>query len=229
VDKNIGDMEIPDENRKGIIFYTDNQLTLKIASRVQKQLKKIGLPIISSSLKPMAFGDKNVVIDEPRGYRAYFKQIIEALKTSTAEFVFFCEHDVLYHPSHFEFTPPTKDKFYYNQNVWRLRYPEDFAVTWDANQVAELVCDRLFALDWYTKKFAEYEADPEHFDRRFEPGSRDPNKYGVWRSKEPNIDIRHGENLTKSKWSVNDFRDKTTCVNWQEGKCPEWAKELLNI
>lgn len=229
VDKMIGDMEIPDDNRKGIIYYTDNKLKLKIARAVQKQLKQIGLPIISASLKPMTFGDKNVVIEEPRGYRAYFMQIIAALETSTAEFVFFCEHDVLYHPSHFEFTPPDKRKFYYNQNVWRLRYPENFAVTWEANQVAELCCSRELALEWYKRKLAEYEKDTTNFDRKFEPGGRDSDQYGVWRSKEPNIDIRHADNLTKSKWSVNDFRDKSTCVNWQEGECPEWARSILLI
>lgn len=229
VERPAGDSEIPDESKKGIIFYTDNRLNLKIAHAVQKQLKSIGLPIVSSSLKPMTFGDKNVVIDEPRGYKAYFKQIIAALETSTAPYVFFCEHDVLYHPSHFEFTPPSEDKFYYNQNVWRLRYPENFAVTWDANQVAELCCSRELALDWYKKKYAEYEKDPENFDRKFEPGNEtvDSKQWEAWRSKEPNIDIRHGQNLTKSKWSLKDFRDKTTCINWQEGECPKWAQGTL--
>ena len=221
------------ESNKAMIYYTDNQLKLKIAKTVQKQLRHIaqdnGMMLYTASLKPMSFGDKNVVINEPRGYKAYFKQIIAALEMCTKEFVFFTEHDVFYHPSHFDFTPPSKDKFYYNQNVWRLKYPENFAVTWEANQVAELCCSTELALDWYKKKFAEYEADPEHFDRRFEPGGRDPEKYGVWRSEEPNVDIRHGENLTKSKWSIRDFRDKSTCVNWQEGQCPEWARQILSI
>lgn len=183
--------------------------------------------IYSASLKPMAFGDKNVVIKEPRGYRAYFKQIIAALEMSTSEYVFFCEHDVLYHPSHFDFTPPTKDKFYYNLNVWRLRYPENFAVTWEANQVAELCCSRELALEWYKKKLEQFESG--NFDRKFEPQGQADDQYGTWMSSEPNIDIRHGANLTKSKWSINDFRDKRTCINWQEGQCPEWARALLPV
>lgn len=218
---------------KSIIYYTDNQLNLKIARTVQKQLRSIandkGMLIYSASLKPMTFGDKNTVINEKRGYLAYFKQIVAALESSTSEYVFFCEHDVLYHPSHFDFTPPTKDKFYYNLNVWRLKYPEDFAVTWEAPQVAELCCSRELALDFYKKRLAEYEADPEHFDRKFEPGGRDSNLKETWWSAEPNIDIRHGDNLTKSKWSIDDFRDKTTCINWKEGKCPEWGKKLLSV
>jgi hypothetical protein len=222
------------EPTKGIIFYTDNRLTLKIAGAVQKQLRRIGLPIVSSSLKPMSFG-QNVVVAGERGYHTYFRQIIAALEKSDADIVYFCEHDVLYNPSHFEFTPPNKDTFYYNQNVWRLRYPENFAVTWDCHQVAALVCYRELALDWYRKKLIEYENAPlktdnknrqlgdREWDRKFEPDGKVEN----FRSTEPNIDIRHGQNLTKSKWSLSDFRDKTTCVNWQEGKCPEWAEKLI--
>lgn len=220
---------------KGIIFYTDNQLPEEIASVVQKQLLSMGLPISCASLKPMDFGS-NVVIDEPRGYLAYFKQIIAALENSTADIVYFCEHDVLYHPSHFDFVPPTKDKFYYNQNVWRLKYPEDYAVAWDANQVAELVCDRELALAWYDKKLEQYLESLNNetkFDRKFEPEGKDKELCESWRSAEPNIDIRRtgefGSNLTKSKWSLADFRDKSTAINFREGKCPEWAKELLDL
>jgi len=35
-------------------------------------------------------------------------------------------------------------------------------------------------------------------------------------SEQPNIDIRHGCNLTKSRWSPSEFRDKTTCEGWKE-------------
>ena len=208
------------EASRGIVFYTDNQLNLKIAHAVQKQLRNIAeeknIQIVSSSLKPMTFGDKNVVVKGERGYLTYFRQIVAALEASTADIVYFCEHDVLYHSSHFDFMPKDKNKFYYNYNVWRVR-SDGFAVTWDANQVAEFCCYRELALEFYKNKLKEFEADPEHFDRRFEPGGRDKNKYEVWKSKYPNIDIRHGGNLTKSKWSIKDFRDKSTCVNWREG------------
>jgi hypothetical protein len=202
------------KSEKGIIYYTDNQLNIKLAKKVQAQIKRAGLPIVSSSLKPMDNMGKNIRIKGERGTLSYFKQIVAALEASTAETVYFCEHDVLYHTSHFTFTPPTKDKFYYNHNVWRVRQSDGLAVTWDANQVAELVCDRELALDWYRKKLAEVEAG--NFDRSYEPGGRDASKYEVFRSERPNIDIRHGGNLTKSKWSPEDFRDKSTCVNWQE-------------
>lgn len=210
---NAGDSE-PVDNSRGIIYYTDNKLNVKLAKKVQNQIKKVGLPIVSASLKPMDNMGKNICIRGERGTLSYFRQIVAALEASTAETVYFCEHDVLYHPSHFDFTPPTKDKFYYDHNVWRVRQGDGFAVTWEANQVAQLVCDRELALDWYRKKLAEVEAG--NFDRSYEPGGRDVSKYEVFRSEYPSIDIRHDGNLTKSKWSPDDFRDKSTCVNWQE-------------
>jgi len=137
---------------------------------------------------------------------------------------------VLYHPSHFDFTPPTKERFYYNTNVWRVRIGNGQVVTWEANQVAELCCSRELALEWYREKLKQVETG--NFDRSYEPGGRDTTKYEQWRSEFPNIDIRHDSNLTKSKWSPDDFRDKSTCVNWQEStvdKIPGWTKDQLTF
>lgn len=203
-----------EESNKGILFYTDNQLKLKIAHRVQKRLKEMNLPITSVSLKPMTLGN-NIHIPRERGVETYFTQIVAGLEAMKEEIVFFCEHDVLYHPSHFEFIPPEKNKFYYNQNFWRIR-PEvdDFAVHWDANQVSGLVCYREFALEWYKTKLEQVRAG--QFDRSYEPGGRNSDISVVFNSTSPNIDIRHGGTLTRSKWSPNDFRDKSTCKNWKE-------------
>lgn len=197
---------------KGIIYYTDNQLKVKIAKKVQDQLKTIGLPIVSTSLKPMDFGH-NIVVKGQRGYATMFKQILTALEASTAAIVFFCEHDVLYHPSHFDFVPPRKDKFYYNQNFWKI-WPDGFAAHWDANQVSGLCCYREHAIKYYRERLEQIEK--EGFDRSYEPGGRDKKQYGVWNSPFPNYDIRHDNNLTKSHRSEGSFRDKSTCVNWKE-------------
>lgn len=204
---------------KGIIYYTDNRLDEKIFKAVQEQLLKARLPIVSVSLKPIDFG-KNIHLPLQRGYETYFRQIITALENSESDIIFFCEHDVLYHPSYFDFTPEKKDTYYYNLNVWRWKYPENHCVTWDAHQVAQLCSYKEVALEWYRKKLASYQEDA--FDRKFEP----EDKFEEWRSVEPNIDIRHGNTLTKSKWTLKDFRNKLTAVNFKEGKCPDWAKLL---
>lgn len=207
---------------KGIVFYTDNTLNTKIAHKVQNQLRKTLLPISSSSLKPMPHFGTNVSFPLERGVITYFVQIISALKNLKTDIVYFCEHDVLYHPSHFDFIPAQKDKFYYNQNFWRVR-EDGFAVHWDANQVSGLVCYRELALEYYQKRLEQIAK--EGFNRSYEPGGRDKTKYEVFQSQFPNVDIRYGNTLTKSKWSPSDFRDKSTCVNWQEGRIeliPGW-------
>jgi hypothetical protein len=178
---------------------------------VQSRLKATGLPIVSASLKPMDNMGLNIYIKREPGVETYFTQVVAALEASTADFVFFCEHDVLYDISHFDFTPSNRTKFYYNINVWRVG--QGRAVTWEANQVAELCCDRQLALSWYRDKLKQVQAG--NFNRSYEPGGRNKTQYEQWRSAVPNIDIRHGANLTKSKWSLNDFRDKSTAVNFQ--------------
>lgn len=218
-------------SKKGIIFYTDNKLNHKIAHLIQDQLSRISfdrkLPIVSASLKPMKHFGKNIHLPLERGTVTYFKQIIAALEASDAEIIYFCEHDVIYHPSHFDFTPERKDMFYYNQHFWRIR-SDGFAVHWDANQVSGLVAYRELALKWYKERLDTI--GREGFNRSYEPGGRDPSKYQIFKSEFPNIDIRHEGTLTKSKWSPDDFRDKSTCVNWQESNIdsiPGWDKDTL--
>ncbi len=212
---------------KGIIFYTDNQLNVKLAHRVQNQIKRMGLPIVSSSLKPMPKMGKNIYINAERGYMTMFKQIIAALEASDSEVIFFCEHDVLYHPSHFLFTPTSRNKFFYNRNWWRIR-EDGFAARWDANQVSGLVCYREHALNYYRERLREL--DTKEFNRSYEPGGRDPAQYEVFMSAYPNIDIRHKGTLTKDKWKPEDFRDKSTGQNWQESDVdhiPGWTRQQI--
>lgn len=236
-DKHIGDVHDTSiaqskSPSKSIIFYTDNRLNLKIAHKVQKQLSKISkdknIPIISASLKPMSFGDKNIHIPMERGYLAYFTQIIAALEASTADIIYFCEHDCLYAPEHFDFTPLNKETFYYDHSWWKIGMG-DLAVHWDADQVSGLCCYREVALAWYKKKLETFERDK--FDRKFEPMSGE--KSESWKASVPMIDIRHDGALTKNKWSLADFRDKTTAKNFQGStidKIPGWnAQELRDI
>lgn len=197
---------------KGILYYTSNKLKVSIAKKVQRNLEKIGLPITSVSLKPMTFG-RNIRLKLEPGIKTYFTQIITGLENMKEDIVFMCEHDVLYHNSHFDFVPPTNDKFYYNQNFWKVR-SDGKAVHWDANQVSGLCAYRTHLIAFYREKIKELENDS--FNRSYEPGGRDSSAYEVWNSLYPNIDIRGEWNMTKSKWSPADFRDKTTCINWKE-------------
>lgn len=222
------------EGDKGIIFYTDNKVNTKIAHKVQDQIKSIGLPIVSASLKPMPKMGKNIHMPLERGYLTMFKQQLAALEASEAETIFMCEHDVLYHPSHFDFNPPEKNKFYYNVNVWKVRVEDGHALKVDvAQQVSGLCADRLFLIDEYKRRIARLEEKGE-FQRRwgFEPGTKSLTHGGFsdfkaenWNSKYPNLDLRGDWNMTPNRWRKDQFRNQDNTKGWTEAKyyqIPGW-------
>lgn len=223
-----------EEPKKGIIFYTDNKVKLKIAHKVQKQLKKIGLPIVSSSLKPMDNMGKNVYLPLERGYLTMFKQQLAALEASDADIIFFCEHDVLYHPSHFEFTPPRDDTFYYNTNVWKVDAETGHALWVDnCRQVSGLVAYRKLLIEEYKRRVNRLEREGK-FERGwgFEPGTKSIKRGGFsdltaenYMSEYPNIDIRADHNLTPNRWKKEQFRNQENTKGWNEQEeVPGWGQ-----
>lgn len=209
----------------GIVYYTCNTHRAEIETACREQLKKAGLPITSVSLnKKIDFGDTRIVMEGERGAVMMHRQILAGLEACKAKTVFLCESDVLYHPSHFDFWPKREDVFYYNTNVWRMRYPDGLAVwTDDLQQVSGLCASRELLIDFYRKRLAQIEA--EGFNRHYEPGIKQTvyprmrgGKYGVEnrQSEYPNVCIRHDANLTASKWKPEEFRDKRYAKGWRE-------------
>lgn len=169
-------------------------------------------------------------MDAERGYLTMFRQILAGLEALDTDVVFFCEHDVLYHPSHFEFRPPTHDRYYYNLNVWKVDASSGRAVTYETKQTSGLCANRELLLQHYRTRVARVER--EGFSRRmgFEPGSHgraervDDIPSETWRSGFPNIDIRHDRNLTESRWSPEQFKSQRNCRGWQEADTiPGWG------
>ena len=220
---------------KGIIYYTDNQLKLKIAIMVQRQLKKISefknIPIVSASLKPMGFG-KNIHVPLQRGVLTMFKQILTALEASETDIVYFCEADVLYHPAHFDFTPPKKEVFYYNENVWKIDAKTGHAVHYDMRQVSGIAVYREIAANHYRKRVAMVEKNGFSMGMGYEPGTHhrpervDDATSGSWKSEFPNVDIRHGGNFSPTRWKKEEFRNQRYTKGWTEtdDEIPGWGK-----
>ena len=172
------------------------------------------------------------------------KQILEAIKASTSDIVFFCEHDVLYHPSHFDFNPTKKDVYYYNTNVWRVRSSDGHAL-WcdDLQQLSGLCGYRETLIKHFEERVRRIEKDGYSTAMGFEPGTHnrheriDDLKAENYQSKCPNIDIRHDNNLTPSRWSKDQFRNErytqgwkeaetVSPWNWQPGQFMEFLKRL---
>ena len=200
---------------KEIIYYTCNTHKDDIEQVCRKQLLKAGLPIVSVSLnKDINFGNTKIVMNGKRSPEMMHKQVLAGLKASQANYVFLCESDVLYHSSHFDFRPPRKDTFFYNTNVWKIRYPDGFA-TWVDNcqQVSGVCADRELAIAFYERRNSEIEE--KGFDRCYEPHRRTGEIDDVWVSEYPNLCIRHDANLTGSKWSLSDFNNRHFAIGWK--------------
>lgn len=231
---------------KGIIYYTDSQLNDKIAQPVRNKLLAVSqeakLPIVSASLKRLEFGVKSIRFPSlKRGYLSMFKQIIGALENSASDIIFFCEHDVLYHPSHFDFNPADKETFYYNQNVWFLRMPDGHGLHYDVNQLSGLCVYKEAALTHFRERYemaekASKELDEGEFNSYirhmgFEPFThgriqwKNQFKQDTWMSDYPNVDIKHGANATGQRWNKDQYRNQQLLINWTESdEIPGWGK-----
>lgn len=219
---------------KGILYFTDNKPDLMILGAVQEQLRKMNLPIVSVSLKPLDFG-QNIVLPLERGYLTMFKQILAGLEKMTTDIVFFCEHDVLYHPSHFDFTPTDRNTFYYNINVWKVRIEDGHSLWVDrCVQTSGLCGFREELIRHYRERIEIVERDGFNRNMGFEPAThrripwKNEFKCATWMAEAPNVDIRHDTNLTPNRWSQEQFRDKRNCEGWKEAsEVPCWGKITL--
>jgi hypothetical protein len=231
---------------KGIIYYTDNRLADPIFSVVQKHIALSKLPITSVSLSPIAFGANYVLARNPN-YVTMIMQIETALRLSKEKYVFFCEHDVLYPLSHFEFTPDKDTIFYYNAHVWRWKYQSQKAITYDRLiSLSGLCVNREFALSHYQKRLQQIleksknqviRGEPEWARKwGYEPGTKKIKRGGfsdddfeTFYSQDPIIDIRHGKTFSQSKVTLDSFIHKPD--NWKEievDKIQGWnVKELF--
>lgn len=216
---------------KSIIFYTDSRIKDPIKSMVEKSILDSNLPIVSSSLQPLNLGN-NEVMKAERCYPTMVRQIISCLERSRTEVVFFCEHDVIYSKSHFDFTPEKDNIFYYNTNNWRWDYPKERYVTYDRLvSLSSLCVNRQFALEHYKRRLAAIQREKhDHHEKGepdwvrkmgYEPGTKKVKRGGfsdddfdIWRSTEPLIDIRHDQTFSPRKVNLSDFKHPP--LNWRE-------------
>jgi hypothetical protein len=218
-------------NSRGIVFYTDNLIEEPIKSVVQRFILAPKLHITACSLGPIDFGNLNITVQAEPSYITYLTQIVTALEHSPATYVFFCEHDVIYPLSHFDFTPLNNDTFYYNANVYRWKFGSDFAITYDGLiSLSGLCVNREFALDHFQRRLSKAKTMPKESNikepswarawgyevglKRTHNGGFSNEKSGIWSSELPIVDIRHKGTMTKDKVTLDSFKHPPT--NWRE-------------
>ena len=231
---NSGDNTVATGPTKGIVYYTDNRLDPEIMTACQRQISKSGLPIVSVSLEPIDFGE-NIVLNLERGPLTMFKQILAGLEAIDTDIVFFGEHDLLYHPGHFDFTPERNDLFYYNQNSWKVNANTGHSLFHYASSLSGMCAYRDLLLEHYRNRVRMCEELGDRLRVRrmgFEPGTNnraervDDYKSEVWMSPVPNIDIRHDMNLTQTRWNKEQFRNQRYTKGWTEADgVPGWDYE----
>jgi len=232
---------------KGIIYYTDNyRLDRPIIPMAQRFITESGLPIVSASLKPILFGKNIVLKRKKRGLYTLTLQILTALANSNSRYVFFCEHDVLYHRTHFDFIPPREDTYYYNLNIWRWRYHTDKVITHgNIRSLSGLCSHREFVIQHFQRyrRLLDKQGLPKDSPKQprwlrklgYEPGCtggkmglpKEP--FDTWKSEFPNVDIRHRFCFTNRKTDIKSCVRKPK--DWEEhtiDEIPGWnIRELF--
>jgi len=223
---------------KGIVYYTDNILRESFAKIIRKRLKLSAgnIPIVWVSHRPIYEKPNIVVGGIGRSHESMCIQILRGIQALWADTVFFAEHDVIYHPSHFDFNPPKDDTFYYNSNRYWLNSKTGQASTcsYCFGALSQLSANKSLAESHYVERVNAYRRGINvRVHHGTEPGKHKGNiitnhKIGEFFSEWPNIDIRHGRNYTKT----DRFKEKYELFDgipfWgkTKGRYKEFIKEI---
>lgn len=232
----------------GILYYSDCRGDEAILAGARRQLRRAGagLPIVAVTLdRTEDWGAERVILPLERGYITMARQILTGLRLLDTDVVFFAEHDCLYPDGYFDHRPSNDQVYAYAGNTWKVDAATGRALTYRMEQLSGLCANRLLLLDHFRRRVAHLE---QHgFSRRlgFEPGK--PIRHGglddvpreTWQNPTPIVDIRHGANLTPSRWSKDEFRNQRYTEGWTEadevpgwgrtsGRFPAWLQEVTH-
>ena len=213
-----------------IIYITDNCLDDHIFKRCQDYLidASNGKKIISISQKKIDFGDNFCIGEIGRSYLSIEKQILKGIEQSKSKWVAIAEHDVIYSKEHFNFKPPNSKRFWYNKNFYYLQYSTGEFARRNRKILSQLICSRKLLLmatkikikilsnkDWF--KYSLGEPGVASYFRTICKAKNNELKRLVksyvlnfsseeFKTKTPNIDIRHGNNFSGGRTARRRFK-----------------------
>ena len=223
--------------KKNIIYITDNSADPHLLEVCRQNLRRCvdEDSIISVSHLPIDFG-KNVVIDGlDREPYSIFVQILTGIKMSNADVIFIAEHDVLYHPSHFDFIPTKKNRIFYNTNRWAVDPVETsptygLAVFYYTNTTSFLCGHKDFLMALFSKGVEILEKNKWRIRDGCIPPKDMPHnerrkfRFIRWMAEYPSLDIRHKNTYTPKNMAKRSKSGKYL-YGWQEKyELPFWGK-----
>jgi hypothetical protein len=212
-----------------VVTYTDNALPESLAAPVRRVLLSAaeGLPVICVSHRPVDCGQNLVIGPAPRSYLTMTRQMLLGVEAATTDTIALAEHDVLYTAEHFRWSPPDLNLFYYNRNRWfanaKAGDPGWGTYSWAGGKwpcVSLLICGREILLSNLRNRVEKLEQGWTY--RRGVPGVCEPGyveeqafkqappmpspatrPVGFFSTSVPNVDLKHGGNLTGWRRGTN--------------------------
>lgn len=201
-----------------LLYYTHSELDEALAGPVRKRIEKMRgpIPLYTVSQKPLNWGKNICVGDKPKtgnsGYKSMYEQIkagLEAIPDNSI--VYLLEHDVFYHPSHFAKLPKSKNHVYFNTNryYWKPGM-NGFYKARGKRAMSQGVAYKNVWLNHVKERLAQWE-------RGEKTKMRIP--FYNFESERPNVDIRHGANLTpdghyKKKHELGQLANTGNLPGW---------------
>jgi hypothetical protein len=159
-----------------LLYYTANRSDEGFCERVRHHLQFLaapGVPIISISHKPLAFG-QNICVGDI-GVSAYniYEQILIGARAARTPWVACVEDDPAYDPSHFALRPP-RDMFGYDYSRWML--DEDGTYWWRTRTTMGMcIAARALMIETLEERFAKFPT--RILDRQKLKGWGEPGRY----------------------------------------------------
>ncbi len=94
---------------------------------------------------------------------------------------------------------------------------------YDCQQTSGLCAYRDLLIDEYSKRVEYVEANGYDRNYGYEPGTHN-GRAESWQSEQPILDLRHDNNLTKNRWTKEEFRNKKNTAGWiEQDNIPGWG------
>lgn len=155
-----------------IIYYSSSHLETdnpSFLAHTQGQLLKAanGIPILSVTQKPTAFGTRNICVgDIGKSHLNIYRQILIGAKEADTDYVAMAEDDILYSREHFQFERYAKeefirpDMFLYDMNkvsIFTWTKPPMFSFRTKRRVVNQLISPRKMLVDYLEERFKRLE------------------------------------------------------------------------